>query len=97
MTRMIVVNIREMAERAGITTSYGLMKVMNVSPSLAAKWWTNNMKMIGISTLNKLCIVLKCQPGDILTFTDEPAPGPTKRPQSKRSRAPSNTVRTRLG
>jgi len=95
MARMIVVSIREMAERAGITTSYGLMKAMNVSPSLAAKWWTNEMKMIGINSLNKLCIVLKCQPGDILRFTDEHAPPPRERPSANRSRPRPRSVRSR--
>lgn len=71
MPHMITVAIREMAEKRGITTAYQLQKALNVSPSLAAKWWRNDMKMIGIETLNSLCELLKCKPNDILRF--EPA------------------------
>lgn len=68
MASMIIVSIREMAEKRGITTAYQLQKAMDVSPSLAAKWWRNDMKMIGIDTLDRLCKLLKCRPNDILRF-----------------------------
>jgi DNA-binding Xre family transcriptional regulator len=71
MASMITVSIREMAERRGITTAYQLQKAMDVPPSLAAKWWSNEMKMIGIDTLDRLCKVLKCKPNDILRFSTE--------------------------
>lgn len=68
MCSMITVSIREMAEKRGITTAYQLQKLLNVSPSLAAKWWRNDMKMIGIDTLDSLCRMLKCKPNDILRY-----------------------------
>jgi DNA-binding Xre family transcriptional regulator len=57
-----------MAEKRGITTAYQLQKATGVQPSMAAKWWRNDLQMIGISTLNLLCGVLKCKPNDILRY-----------------------------
>jgi DNA-binding Xre family transcriptional regulator len=68
MPGMITVSIREMAEKRGVTTAYQLQKALDVSPSLAAKWWRNDMKMIGIDTLDRLCTVLKCKPNEILRY-----------------------------
>jgi DNA-binding Xre family transcriptional regulator len=68
MSGMITVSIREMAEKRGITTAYQLQKALDVSPSLAAKWMRNDMKMIGIDTLDRLCKLLKCKPNDILRY-----------------------------
>jgi DNA-binding Xre family transcriptional regulator len=69
MSDMITVRIREMAEKRGIMTAYQLQKAMDVAPSLAAKWWTNDMRMIGIDTLSRLCKTLRCKPSDILVYS----------------------------
>jgi DNA-binding Xre family transcriptional regulator len=71
MANMITVAIREAAEKRGLTTAYQLMKLLDVSPSLAAKYWRNDMAMIGIETLDRLCKALKCKPNDILRFTPD--------------------------
>lgn len=71
MRQMVTVRIREMAEKRGITTAYQLQKALNVAPSLAAKWWSNDMKMIGIDTLDLLCRGLRCKPNDLLTYTPD--------------------------
>jgi putative transcriptional regulator len=70
---MIKVAIREMAEKRGLTTAYQLMKALDVSPSLAAKWYKNDLKMVGIDTLNRLCAVLKCKPNDLLRYEPDEA------------------------
>jgi DNA-binding Xre family transcriptional regulator len=71
MANMITVAIRESAEKRGLTTAYQLMKLLDVSPSLAAKYWRNDMTMIGIDTLDRLCKALKCRPNDILRFAPD--------------------------
>lgn len=63
---MIKVSIKEMAEKRGITTSYQLMKATGVQPSQAAKWYRNDLKSIGIDTLDLLCEALDCEPSDLL-------------------------------
>jgi DNA-binding Xre family transcriptional regulator/predicted DNA-binding transcriptional regulator AlpA len=65
---MIKVKIKEIAEKNGITTAYQLQKTLNIQPSLAAKWYRNDLKMIGIESLNTLCAAFKCLPSDILIY-----------------------------
>jgi DNA-binding Xre family transcriptional regulator len=65
---MVTVAIREQAEKRGITTAYQLQKATGVQPSMAAKWWKNDLEKIGIKTLDTLCKVLKCKPNDLLKY-----------------------------
>lgn len=65
---MITVTIREMAERRGHKTAYALQKAMGLPPSMAARLWSNDLKMIGVETLDRLCTVLECEPNDLLRF-----------------------------
>jgi DNA-binding Xre family transcriptional regulator len=82
MGGMITVAIREMAEKRGITTAYQLQRLTGAPPSMAAKWYRNEMKSIGIETLNLLCNALNCKPNDLLRF--EPDSGWGSRKGSKR-------------
>ncbi|HJR07735.1 MAG TPA: helix-turn-helix transcriptional regulator [Pyrinomonadaceae bacterium] len=65
---MIVIAIREQAEKRGITTAYQLQKATGVQPTVAARWFRNDLKMIGIDSLSRLCAVLKCKPNDLLKY-----------------------------
>ncbi len=65
---MITITIREQAEKKGITTAYQLQKATGVQPTVAARWFRNELKMIGIDSLDKLCAVLKCKPNDLLRY-----------------------------
>lgn len=69
---MITVTIRERAEKCGITTAYQLQKAMDVSPTIAARLWRGDFKMVGVQdTLNSLCRVLKCQPDKLFRYVPE--------------------------
>ncbi len=65
---MIKVNIRETAIKKGIKTAYQLQKAMNLQPSQAAKLYRNDLKMIGLDTLDKLCEIFDCMPSDLLVY-----------------------------
>ena len=53
------ISLNELSERVGITnTNLSVLK-------------TNKAKAIRFSTLDAICRVLDCQPGDIMEFTDE--------------------------
>jgi len=65
---MIVVMIRERAEKNGITTAYQLQKAMGISPTIAARLWRGDFDKIGIGTLDRLCRVLRCQPDKLLHY-----------------------------
>ncbi len=70
---MIKANIKEMAIRRGIKTAYQLQKAMNLQPSQAAKLYRNDLKMIGLETLDSLCEALDCEPSDILKYSPSKA------------------------
>jgi DNA-binding Xre family transcriptional regulator len=69
--RMVKVAIKEMAEKRGITSSYQLMKALNIPPSQAAKWFNNDLESISLRTLDKLCQALRCKPNDLLRYEPE--------------------------
>jgi putative transcriptional regulator len=54
--------LTELAERVDVT-------IVNLSILK-----TNKAKAIRFSTLEALCRVLECQPGDLLTYVEEPRP-----------------------
>jgi DNA-binding Xre family transcriptional regulator/DNA-binding XRE family transcriptional regulator len=60
-----------MAERHGIKTAYQLQTLLNIQPSVAAKWFKNDMKMIGFESLNMLCKYFNCEIADILIYTPD--------------------------
>jgi DNA-binding Xre family transcriptional regulator len=70
---MIKVSIREIAIKKGIKTAYQLQKLMNLQPSQAAKLYRNDLKMIGLDTLDNLCEAFDCEPSDILKYSSDRA------------------------
>ena len=65
---MIKIQIQQMAARRGITTAYQLRKALGVSPTLASRLWKGEFTQIGVTTLDRLCRVLKCQPDKFLRY-----------------------------
>lgn len=53
------ISLNELSEKVGLST----VNLSNIK--------TGKIKAIRFSTLDAICKVLKCQPGDILEFTDE--------------------------
>ncbi len=71
MFDVIKIRIREVAESKGITTAYQLQKLTGVQATVAAKWYKNDLKSIGIESLNLLCKKLNCSPNDLLDYTPD--------------------------
>ena len=65
---MIKTNVRAIAEKAGLTTAYQLQKALEVSPSVAASLWKDDFELISKTSLERLCRVLKTNPGELITF-----------------------------
>jgi len=65
---MIKTHIREMAEKRGITTAYQLQKALGISPNGAARLYRDEFEMIGFVTLDALCRVLRCKPGNLIEY-----------------------------
>lgn len=66
--RMVATRIRQAAQKAGIKSGYQLTKVLGVSPSMGARLWKDDVSMIALSTIEKLCGVLRCEPKDLFTY-----------------------------
>ena len=65
---MIVIRIKEVARERGIKSGYHLTNILGVSPSMGARLWKNNVNMIALSTLDRLCEALQCEPKDLLVY-----------------------------
>ena len=52
-------------------SSYELAKKVGITPANLSILKNNKGKAIRFSTLEKICEVLKCKPGDILDYKEE--------------------------
>lgn len=68
---MIKTHINEMCQKRGITTAYQLQKAMGIHPTPAYALFNDNVKMISLDSLDKLCKVLKATPAKLITFEDD--------------------------
>ena len=66
---MIVVNLDVIMAKRKIS-SYELAEKVGITPANLSILKTNKGKAIRFSTLNKLCEVLDCTPGDILDYEE---------------------------
>lgn len=64
---MIKVNLGVVMEKQGIS-SKELAKEIGITPANLSILKTGKAKGIRFATLNKLCQILYCQPGDILSY-----------------------------
>lgn len=67
---MIVVNLDVMMARRKISLNE-LSEKVNVTPANLSILKTGKAKAVRFSTLEAICKVLDCQPGDILKFVDD--------------------------
>lgn len=66
----IIVNLDVMMAKRKISLSE-LSEKVDISLANLSILKTNKAKAIRFSTLDSICKVLKCQPGDILEYTEE--------------------------
>jgi putative transcriptional regulator len=60
--------VRELAEKEGIKSSYGLQKHLEVAPTVAVNLWNDDVTRFSVETLELLCYKFSCDVGDILVF-----------------------------
>jgi DNA-binding Xre family transcriptional regulator len=75
MRNMIRINIAGVAQRRGIKTAYQLQQATGLPPSMAAKLWKGEFKMIGLETIDTLCRVLRCTPEKIFIYEKDDKDG----------------------
>lgn len=71
---MIIVNLDVMMAKRKISSNE-LAEAIDITPANLSILKTGKAKAIRFSTLDKLCDVLHCQPGDILEFSDNDTQG----------------------
>ena len=67
----IIVNLDVMMARRKISAGE-LAERVGITPANLSILKNNKARAIRFSTLDAICKVLDCQPGDILEFTDDP-------------------------
>lgn len=65
---MIKIRIREAAEAKDLKNAHRLQLAADLSPAVAARLWRGEVEKISIETLNRLCVALDCQPGDLFVY-----------------------------
>lgn len=66
----IIVNLDVMMAKRKISSGE-LAKKIDITPANLSILKTGKAKAIRFSTLEKICEILQCQPGDILEFREE--------------------------
>lgn len=66
----IVVNLDVMLAKRKMT-SLELAQQVGITPANLSILKTGKAKAVRMSTLNEICRVLQCQPGDLLEFREE--------------------------
>ena len=66
---MIIVNLDVMMAKRKISSN-DLAEKIGITPANLSILKTNKGKAIRFSTLNKLCKILDCKPGDILEYEE---------------------------
>ncbi len=64
----VTTRIKELSVKRGITNAYQLQKATKLPPSMAARLFKDEVDMIALRTIDRLCKALKCKPADLLQF-----------------------------
>lgn len=67
MWKMIVIKIQEMADKKNVTL-YRIAEDTGINYSTLHQMKKNNVKMVSLEILQKLCDYLKCTPNDLLAI-----------------------------
>jgi DNA-binding Xre family transcriptional regulator len=67
------VKIREVCQSKGIKNGYELKLKAKINPSTAYRLFNNNVKIISLETLGKLCTALDCEAGELFVKRSLPA------------------------
>jgi putative transcriptional regulator len=79
---MIEIRVDELLENCG-RSFYWLAKQTGISHTTLWRLKTGKALGINFETLEKMCEILKCQPGDVLSYTNRKRITKTLRPKSR--------------
>lgn len=65
---MIQINIQEHSKLKGFKNAHQLQLAAELSPAAAVRLWKGEVEKISMETLERLCVTLECQPGDLFVL-----------------------------
>jgi DNA-binding Xre family transcriptional regulator len=65
---MVLLKVRELAEKRGITNPLALSKRSGLAYANCWKIWHDQQTRIDLTTIDRLCEALDCEPGDFLVY-----------------------------
>jgi len=68
---MIKIEIAKVAEWRGFKNACALQKALKCSPTMASKLWKGTFEQIRMSTLSRLCDLLRCEVSDLLIYSSD--------------------------
>lgn len=80
---MLRLDVQELCRREGIENAHQLASIAGLSYAAVWRIWNGAPSQIGLATLERLCDVLKVQPGQLFSYTPEPDKPRRKRKRSK--------------
>ena len=75
---MVLLKVRELAEKRGITNPLALSKRSGLAYANCWKIWNDQQTRIDLSTIDSLCNALECEPGDFIIRVKERKSGVKK-------------------
>jgi DNA-binding Xre family transcriptional regulator len=75
---MVLLKVRELAEKRGITNPLALSKRSGLAYANCWKIWHDQQTRIDLSTIDSLCNALECEPGDFIIRVKERKAGVKK-------------------
>jgi DNA-binding Xre family transcriptional regulator len=63
---MVILKIRELAEKVGINNPLVLSKRSGLAYANCYKLWHDQQTRIDLTTIDSLCEALECEPGDFI-------------------------------
>lgn len=67
---MKLTRINQLCAARGITTAYQLQKLLAVHPTVAARWFNDELESIDLTTVRRLCVFFECEPNDLFDLGD---------------------------
>lgn len=62
---MIVIRLKELAEAKDLNMSQ-VQRRADITLGLVRRYWRNDTTSVDLRALDKLCVVLECEPGDLI-------------------------------
>jgi putative transcriptional regulator len=91
---MIKLIVRDLAAAAGIGNALVLSRQSGLAYAMCYKLWNDQQTRIDLTTIDRLCDVLRCSPGDLFVRETPTARSSTSAGRPTRKAAPAEATTT---